>query len=381
MPGATGADRQERPTSTVETIEPDYVVNATGAWADQVAGLAGLELPMRRSRSAMAVTQDRPVEMPVTDGLTAGGADTAVPHGEHCVIGTSDEPTDDPDDLDGEAGEVDRLLGDLSGTVPSLGDARLLRSFWGVRSGPPGAGSEGRPFALVDHADQDCWGMTTVVGGTLTTHRLVAERVSDQVCRKFGIPRECRTAEMGLPGSGVDESVLEDAMDQFGLSSPVYERSKARLGGRTASVLLTDGPNPIICEAQSVTRAEIRDALDDETTTDVDLNDVRIRTSAAMGRCQGGRCAHRIAAELHPDYDDATVEDALDDLLAERWKGQRHVLWGDQLAQAARSYQFHASTLSRKYLPDEELDIDGFDDGPPEDSGDTAAAIRRGVRR
>jgi len=99
-----------------------------------------------------------------------------------------------------------------------------------------------------------------------------------------------------------------------------------------------------------------------------------------MGACQGGRCGHRIAAELHPDHDHDTIEDALDDLLAERWKGQRLGLWGDQLAQAARNYEFHATTLSRKYQNDDTLDIEAFDDGPDTiDSGPPTA--RRGMSR
>jgi len=383
MPGATGDDGRARPAASTERIEPDYVVNATGAWADQVAELAGFTFPMHRSRGAMVVTEDQPVGRPISGGTTAGTTRTVVPHGQHCVLGATSEPAEDPDSTEGDSDDADELLADLSGIVPSLEDARVLRTYWGVRSGPPRADSEGRRYALVDHADRDgCWGMTTVVGGTLTTHRLVAERVADHVCGKFGIARECQTDELSLPGSG-DQEVLDVVMDSFGLTSPVYERSRERLGSRTPEVLETDGLNPVVCETQSVTRAEIRDALGDGSAAEVDLNDVRIRTSAAMGSCQGGRCGHRIAAELYPEYELDVVEDALDDLLAERWKGQRHALWGDQLARAARSYEFHASTLGRKHRSGsgDEIDIEGFDDGPeaPGDRGPPTA--RRGMGR
>ena len=352
MPGATGDEEQSRPTSETERLEPDYVVNATGAWADRVAELAGFSFPIHRSRAAMIVTDDQPAEMPVSYGVTAGPVRTVVPHGEHCVVGATNDPVANPDTLDGDGEDTERLMADLSEVVPELSESRVLRTFWGIRSGPPGEGGEGRRYALVDHADRDdCWGMTTVVGGTLTTHRRVAERVADHVCGKFGISRECRTDELTLPGSE-DQEVLD-----------------------------TDGPNPVVCDAEGVTRAEIRDALDDASAAEIDLNDVRIRTAATMGSCQGGRCAHRIAAELHPEYEPDVIEDALDDLLAERWKGQRHALWGDQLAQAARNYAFHASTLGRKYpldaVADEDdggLAIDGFDDGPSSGRGEQPTA-------
>jgi len=382
MPGTVSQQEQSGPSTGTEDLEPDYVVNATGPWVDRVAELAGFEFPLKRSRSAMVVTDDQPVDTPVLSRSLS-----VVPYSTHCVVGAVEPaPEDadafdgDPDDTEGESAAVDQVLADAETVVPDIEDAHVLRSFWGVRSGPPKAGPEGRPAVLFDHADHhDCWGMTSVIGGTLTTHRLVAEKVADQVCRKFGISRECQTDEMELPGRG-DPEFLDVVMDQFDLPGPVIERTRDRLSGAALEVLETDEPNPVICEDELVTRAEIQHALDDDSATDTDLTDVRVRTSATMGACQGGRCGHRIAAELHPDHDHDTIEDALDDLLAERWKGQRVGLWGDQLAQAAQNYEFHATTLSRKYQNDDALDIEAFDDGPDTiDSGLPTA--RRGMSR
>jgi len=388
MPGTVGDDSPARPTASVEELEPDYVVNATGPWADQVAGLAGCDLPLRRSGGTMVVTDCQPVGTAVSRCTEGGGTRTIVPHGRHCVVGQTGEEGEDPDAVqEGNANiEVEELLDDATALVPELADARLLRSFRGVRAGPPGADSE-VGFALVDHAEyDDCWGMTTIVGGTLTTHRLVAERVADHVCGKFGITRTCRTDEMPLPGSGSESesgATTGESTPEFDVPSPIHERASDRLGSRAAEVLSTDEPNPVICESESVTRAEIRDAIGDESATPIDLNDVRIRTAAAMGSCQGGRCGHRIAAELYPDYEPETVANALEDLLAERWKGQRHALWGEQLAQAARNYRFHAEALSRKYPGDGSVAIDEFDDGPGPDEGDDGPpmARRRGIGR
>jgi glycerol-3-phosphate dehydrogenase len=384
MPGTLSQQEQSGPSTGVEELEPDYVVNATGPWVDRVAELAGFEFPLKRSRSAMVVTDDQPVDTPV---LSRDRSLSVVPYNTHCVLGAVDPVSEDaaafdgdPDDTGGESAGVDRLLSDAEAVVPDVGDAHVLRSFWGVRSGPPKAGPEGRPFVLFDHADyHDCWGMTSVIGGTLTTHRLVAEKVADQVCGRFGISRECQTDEMELPGRG-DPEFLDVVMGQFDLPSRVVERTRDRLAGEALAVLETDEPNPVICEAELVTRAEIQHALDDESGTDVDLTDVRVRTEAAMGACQGGRCGHRIAAELHPDHDHDTIEDALDDLLAERWRGQQHGPWGDRLERAAQNYEFHAGTLSRKYRSDDELDVEGFDDGP-DTMGSGPPTARRGMRR
>jgi glycerol-3-phosphate dehydrogenase len=193
----------------------------------------------------------------------------------------------------------------------------------------------------------------------------MAGAVADHVCGKFGIDRKCRTADVALPGSD-DGEVLEAAMDEFGVESPIERAGAERLGSRAPEVLDTDGPNPVVCQCESVTRAEVRDAIDDDTGEAPDLNEVRIRTRASMGTCQGGRCVHRLAAELYPMHDEFEVRWALNDLLEERWKGQRHTLWGDQLAAAMRNYALHATTMNRDAALGnwiESVDYGGFDPG------------------
>jgi glycerol-3-phosphate dehydrogenase len=84
-----------------------------------------------------------------------------------------------------------------------------------------------------------------------------------------------------------------------------------------------------------------------------------------MGNCQGGFCCHRMASELHSSYDESTTRDAWDDLLEERWKGQRHALWGEQLSQAMLNYALHATTQNRDNDPadGEPVDFGAFDTG------------------
>jgi glycerol-3-phosphate dehydrogenase len=225
--------------------------------------------------------------------------------------------------------------------------------------------------------------MTSIVGGKFTTFRMMAEKISDHVCEKFGIDAECRTADEPLPGSD-DFSVLRDYMDEFGLRSPIGRRSVQRLGSRADEVLRTDEPNPVICECEAVTRAEFQDAVEGSGS---DLNAARIRTRASMGNCQGGFCAHRMANELAPKYEAEVVRSALDELYQERWKGQRHALWGEQLSQAMLNYALHATTMNRDRDPartGQSVDFSAFDGGPtgPSEAGaDTSAAATDGGRQ
>lgn len=370
--------RTHHEPGTTERIETEYVVNATGAWAGQLGEMAGVEVEVRPSKGVMTVMNCRQVDTVVNRCRPKGDADIVVPHETACILGTTDEEVEDPEDYPEEQWEVDLLIDTLSELVPILSESRTLRSFWGVRPlyEPPDTGTTDptditRQFFLLDHKERDgLEGMTSIVGGKLTTYRLMAEQISNHVCEKLGVDAECRTAEEPLPGSE-DFSVLRDYMDEFGLRSPIGRRSAERLGSKADDVLKTDEPNPVVCTCEAVTRAELEDAIGDAGT---DLNATRIRTRASMGNCQGGFCAHRIAALLHPEYDETTTRAALDELSAERWKGQRHALWGEQLSQAMLNHALHATTMNRDHDPAKDqhtVDYTQFDAGPTDTQTDT----------
>ena len=353
-----------------EQIRADYVVNATGAWAGRIGEMAGVDIEVRPSKGVMTIMNTRQVDTVINRCRPKGDADIIVPHETTCILGTTDEEVEDPEDYPEEQWEVDMMLDTLSELVPMLADARTIRSFWGVRPlyEPPDVGSTDptditRDYFLLDHEERDDLdGMTSIVGGKFTTYRMMAEEISDHVCAQFGIDATCHTAEVPLPGSE-EFSVLRDYMEEFGLRSPIGRRSVERLGSRADEVLTTEGPNPTVCGCEGVTRAEIEDAIGQSGS---DLNAVRIRTRASMGNCQGGFCCHRLAGVLHDSHEEPVVREAWDELLEERWKGQRHALWGDQLSQAMLNYALHATTQNRDNDPAdrEPVDFGVFDSGP-----------------
>ena len=375
--------RTHRTPGETERITAEYVVNATGAWAGQLGAMAGVDIEVRPSKGVMTVMNCRQVDTVVNRCRPKGDADIIVPHETACILGTTDEEVEDPDDYPEEQWEVDLMIDTLAELVPILKEARTIRSFWGVRPlyEPPGTGTTDptditRQFFLLDHAERDgLAGMTSIVGGKFTTYRLMAEQISNHVCEQLGVDADCRTAEEPLPGSE-DFSVLRDYMKEFGLRSPIGRRSVQRLGSRADEVLTTGEPNPTICNCEAVTRAEVRDAISGSGT---DLNAVRIRTRASMGNCQGGFCAHRMAAQLHPAHDEATTRAALDELFEERWKGQRHALWGEQLSQAMLNYALHATTMNRDRDPatrEESIDFAAFDAGPADAGSESGRSGR-----
>jgi glycerol-3-phosphate dehydrogenase len=369
-----------------EAIYAKYVVNATGAWAGQIGEMAGVDVEVRPSKGVMTVMNTRQVDTVVNRCRPKGDADIVVPHETACILGTTDKEVGDPEDYPEEEWEVDLMIETLSELVPALKDARTLRSFWGVRPlyEPPGTGTDDptditRDYFLLDHAVRDDLpGMTSIVGGKLTTYRMMAESITDHVCEKLDHDAECDTAETPLPGSE-DFSILRDYMEEFGIRSPIGRRSAQRLGSRADDVLSSVDPNPVVCGCEGVTRAEVRDGIEQAGS---DLNAVRLRTRASMGNCQGGFCTHRIASELSQKYPEPVVRDAEDELFQERWKGQRHALWGRQLSQAMLNRMLHATTMNRDgdlASIDADVDFGAFDAGETPASGSDIGNSLTGV--
>ena len=155
-----------------------HVINATGAWADQLSGVDKKVRPQRGSH--LFVPAER---LPISDCLTILHPDDGRPvfvfpwEGRTC-IGTTD--LDHPGDLSFEPhctrAEVDYLLKLVNSQFPqvALGDEDIISTMAGVR--PIIASGKGLDPSRErrDHAVWSSDGVTTVSGGKLTTFRLIA---------------------------------------------------------------------------------------------------------------------------------------------------------------------------------------------------------------
>jgi len=209
-------------------FDADYVVNAAGAWAGPLAAKAGIDIPLRQAQGALAVVEADPVDTVVNRCRPRDEGDIVVPHGSRVVLGATDVEIESAGAVEESDREVQLLVDELSAVVPGVADADVTDAYWGVRplydpNGGGGAtGDVGRGFGIIDHEQRDdTWGLTTVVGGKFTTHRLIAECVADHVCEKFGIDRECRTGEEPLPGAAEDEQLADSLYDRYDIGSPM----------------------------------------------------------------------------------------------------------------------------------------------------------------
>ncbi|HWK16467.1 MAG TPA: anaerobic glycerol-3-phosphate dehydrogenase subunit GlpA [Solirubrobacteraceae bacterium] len=336
-----GARVRNARTGTEMDVEAAVTISASGAWAGRIAAMAGIDgVHVMPGRGIMIAMNHRLVNTVVNRCQMPTDGDIIVPIHTVSVIGTTDVPTDDPDDHTVRPEEVDAMLEEGERLVPGFKRARALRVWTGVRplfedrkenGGATDTREVTRAHALLDHRERDgVAGFLTITGGKLTTFRLMAQDTVDAACRQLGPARPCTTSTERLPGS-------EDG-EQY--------RIGERLGRREQR--LSD--DQLICECEMITRRRVEDAIRRRGTSDLD--DLRRLLRLGMGPCQGGFCIYRAAGILH-GLDGIGTPDAnagLLDYVRERWKGVWPVLYGDQLRQARLDEWIFQGVLDIEHL-------------------------------
>lgn len=341
-----------------------YVINASGSWAGEVAAMAGLQAAITPDRGTLIAFNHRFTSRIINRLHASSDGDIFVPHGSITILGTTSVKTDKPDDTVAPFSEVAKLLDLGEPLFPHVREYRILRAFAGTRPLYTPGGASGRKatrnFSVVDHSSDGLEGMVSVFGGKLTTYRLMAERVCDDVCARLGVKVPCRTAEEPLVDP-VNPELLKSAAKYF----PVHGLSlmASRLGDELPSVLkraekmaesapkdiahISDyAGNPLLCECEMVSLAEIERVAQDPQVHS--LKDIRLRTRLGMGTCQGAFCAVRTVGALH-DHGinmEYPPTESVTRFMQERWKGARPALWGIQAREMEFGRALYASVLN-----------------------------------
>lgn len=335
-----GVHLVSRKNGSKSTVYGRVTVNACGIWGHHVAQLAGVTVNMYPAKGALLIFGHRLNNMVINRCRKPGDADILVPGDTISVIGTTSSriPYDQIDNMEVTPGEVDLLLREGEKLSPMLAWSRILRAYAGVRplvaddSDPTGR-SISRGIVCIDHEKRDgLRGFITITGGKLITYRLMAQDATDMVCRKLGVDRPCRTAEVPLPGSEPDKADEERRAHIIELST----EQKAAEGrhGSWSGKIKAEKPedDALVCECEQVSVAEVNYAIEELNVHN--LVNLRRRTRMGMGTCQGELCACRSAGLLNR-HDNCTRRN-LEDLSAfmnERWHGMSPVCWGETLVE------------------------------------------------
>ncbi len=350
-----GARLRDELSGEAAEVRARLTVNASGAWAGQIAELAACEgVEVLPGKGIMIAMNHRLVNTVVNRCTMPADGDILVPIRTVSVIGTTDIRVKDPDELDVTQDEVDQMLDDGERLVPGFRRARALRVWAGARplfrdakqAGVEETRDVSRSHALLDHAERDgVGGFVTITGGKLTSFRLMAEETVDAAAAQLDGDRPCRTAHTPLPGS-------ED-----GRTYHLGERL-----ARREENLLSD---QLICECEMVTGGQLETAMRERGTANLD--DLRRMVRLGMGPCQGGFCIPRATGLLQADghVDAAQATGALHHFLQERWKGVWPILHGDNLRQSRLDDWIFQGVLGVQHLPGEasRLPADEFGEG------------------
>jgi glycerol-3-phosphate dehydrogenase len=341
----TGARVRNELTGEELDIEAGFTISASGAWAAQIAHMAGIEgIGVIPGKGIMIAMNHRLVNTVINRCAMPGDGDILVPIRTVSVIGTTDSRSPDPDEIPITQDEVDQMLDGGERLVPGFRDARALRVWAGVRplfqDEKAGAVSDtrdvSRTHAVVDHKERDgVKGLLTMSGGKLTTMRLMAQDIVDAMCAQLGTPRPCRTHEERPPGN-------EDG-EHYSLGSRLRRREETLLDEQ------------LICECELIGRGRLEDAMGQRGTANLD--DLRRYLRLGMGPCQGGFCIYRATGIMHSveRLDGAQAAASLRSFVQERWKGVWPILYGHQLRQARLDDWVFQGLLDLEHLPDGEV--------------------------
>jgi glycerol-3-phosphate dehydrogenase len=314
---------------SVEMYKPEIVVNASGAWANKIASLANLSIGMTLDKGSMVVINGR-----LTNGLInrlrkPSNGDIIVPSYSSSIIGTTSIQVDSPLENKATEEEVDFLIRETAMMIPNIAISRAVRAYAGIR---PLCGSDrstgreiSRTFQLIDHSEHGIENFISVIGGKLTTYRLMAEKVSDMVASKLGLSGSCRTAIdplLSVAKENIHAKIASSIASRivrksYLFADEVIQRCTGELRGME-----------VVCSCEEVLRGEVIYWCNHQDVKE--LSDLMRRTRAGMGYCQGGLCIFGLLSAMIDNSDRDPME-LLVRFIKEREKGVEPVLFRGQL--------------------------------------------------
>lgn len=266
-----------------------WVVNAAGLRSDEVhamAGRDGFTVTPRRGELIVYDKLARPLLshtiLPVPTATTKGVLVAPTVFG-NVMLGPTAVDIDRKDDTSSTAEGLAYLRSLAPRLLPELAEYEVTAVYVGLRA----ATEHGDYVIGVDGGERYAWAGGIRSTG-LTASLAIAEHVRDELDRA-GL--ELRERPGGLPSV---------RMPNIGEAAPRPYAEPERIAADPEY-------GRIVCYCERVTRGEIRDAARSPIPP-ADLDGLRRRTRALMGRCQGFFCAAHLPAILAEHSDRSAAE-------------------------------------------------------------------------
>lgn len=197
-----GVEVWDRTSDDHYQICGDVVINATGAWAGQLAAMAGANVPISPTPGVMVAYGERLVNRPVNRLTKPSDGDIVLPQRRMVVVGTTSFSVTELDYVPVYKDHVHKMLQKGAELVPAIRQTPERGAYMATRpliGGGATGRSISRTFKCFDHKETDnIEGFVTITGGKATTLRAMAEKTADVVCEKLAISAPCQTRETKL---------------------------------------------------------------------------------------------------------------------------------------------------------------------------------------
>ena len=265
------------------------VINAAGVYADVINNMVCGEKLHITARKGDYVLMDKTCgyladhtmfQLPTKMGK--GVLVTPTTHG-NILVGPTATDVEDKDDVNTTAAELNDAFAKASLTVPTLARRNIITQFSGLR-----AHLDGDDFVVGESSVNGFYNVAGIESPGLSCAPAIAVDIAQSVAGKLALKQKLHfeSKRKGIPQfSKLSNTEREKLIDQ----NPLYGK--------------------IVCRCEVVTEGEIVDSIRRPVGAK-DLDGVKRRTRAGMGRCQAGFCTPRImeiiARELGCDMADVT---------------------------------------------------------------------------
>ncbi len=264
FPTPTDRDRGGSSSQSVASFQPSAIVNATGAWVDRTLQRLRVRSPqlIGGTKGSHLLTFNAELRKSlVGGGLYAEAGDARpvfmLPFGEATLVGTTDLPyTESPESAVANEAELSYLIDAVNAVFPhvALAKSDVALHYSGVRPLP--FASSAAPAAItrqhrIERHDDCPLPMFSVIGGKLTTSRLVAEQVAAVLLQCFGRRACASSSERAIPGGAnfpLDENALqaeqERLANRLGFGTDQIRAVWRLCGTRTQQLLSAEATDP-----------------------------------------------------------------------------------------------------------------------------------------
>ncbi len=254
---------------SLKTLDFDFIVNASGLWADELAASAGVKVTPLHPRKGEYILLDQPslvktVVFPIPSKAGKGILVLPTVHDTLLLGPTSEDlPSDYKERNETTSEGLAKIVENAKKLVPSINLSKSIRTFAGLRPE-----NELKDFVIVK--DDKMVNIVATRSPGLTSAPAIAEDVVSWI---------------------VDIKKLKLRSDFDPYRKPIPRPYEMKDEERNELIKKDPAFGRVICRCNKVTEGEVVESIRRGART---LDGVKLRTTAMFGRCQGSFCTVNI---------------------------------------------------------------------------------------